>query len=136
MTFIKYCYDSVIFYELSNIDISMNERDLTIFPNDELGDKLWQLLLQGIDLNLPVEVEFSMLFPSKEKALAFGAVLLENNQKLSFSTFEQHETHTFEITAYPEMPLTYQNIEGYQSLLVGNAIEHNGIYDGWFSVYG
>ncbi len=114
----------------------MNERDLAIFPNDELGDKLWQLLLQGVDINLPVEVEFSMLFPLKEKALAFGALLLENNQKLSFSTFEQHESHTFEITAYPEMPLTYQNIAGYQALLMSHADGYDGIYDGWFSVYG
>lgn len=111
----------------------MNSRDLTLFPEDETGEALWQLLQQGIDLNQPVEVEFSMIFPSQEKALAFGALLLANNQKLSFSVFEQHETHTWEITAYPEMPLTYQNIIGYQSLLLSHSDEFDGLFDGWFS---
>lgn len=113
----------------------MSERDLTLFPNNESGERLWQFLQQGIDINQAVEVEFSMLFPSQEKALAFGALLLANNQKLSFSLFDQHETHTWEITAYPTMPLTHQNISGYEALLLSHAGEFNGLFDGWFSSY-
>ena len=113
----------------------MSERDLALFPDNDTGEKLWQFLQQGIDINQPVEVEFSMLFPSQEHALAFGALLLANNQKLSFSIFDQHETHTWEITTYPEMPLTYQNIVGYQELLLSHAGEFDGVFDGWFSSY-
>lgn len=110
----------------------MIKREFSIFPEDKTGDLLWQLLNQGCDLNATYEIEFSMIFPSEQQALAFGHLLLANNQKISFSPFETHKSHPWEITAYPNMPLSYQNIIGYQQLLISNATAFAGIFDGWY----
>ena len=107
-------------------------RDLTIFPEDDIGDMLWQFELAGADLNDIVEVEFSVIFPSEELALKFGQILLENNQKLSFCSYEGDEENPWEITAYPSMPLNYENIISYQALLVSTSAPLKGQYDGWY----
>ena len=50
-------------------------RDLTLLPEDEIGNTLWQMNQNGDDLNSEREIEFSMLFPSQELALKFGQIL-------------------------------------------------------------
>ena len=110
----------------------MLTRDLELFPEDETGQTLWEMLNQGCDLAQAHEVEFSVIFTTEQQALSFGQLLLANNQKVSFSPFDQHATHQFEITVYPTMPLNYNNITGYQALLESHAIEFSGLYDGWF----
>jgi hypothetical protein len=114
-------------------DISnAKERDLSLFPQDESGEQLWRLASQGLDLSLAYEIEFSMIFPTEKQALTFGHLLLANNQKLSFSPYQASDTHPWEITAYPIMDLTHQNIIGYQQLLTDNAKKFLGVFDGWF----
>ena len=108
-------------------------RDFEMYPETQTGDLLWQLLNAGVDLGQGHEVEFSMIFPSQEQALEFGQLLLENNQKLSFSPYQGSETHPWEITAYPEMPLSAANIEGYAELLAQNAQAFEGVFDGWYT---
>ena len=62
-----------------------------MFPEDEIGNTLWQMQQKGDELLNEREVEFSVLFPSQELALKFGQLLLENNQKLSFTPYEANE---------------------------------------------
>lgn len=107
-------------------------RDFTVFPEDELGNTLWQMSEEGDSLENEREIEFSMLFPSQELALKFGQVLLENNQKLSFTPFTESETLPWEITAYPFMAASYENIISYQDLLIGSADELEGEFNGVF----
>lgn len=108
------------------------ERDLTLFPNDNIGDALWQMLQAGDDLDTIREVEFSVLFPSQTLALQFGQLLLENNQKLSFTPFPDNEALPWEITAYPEMSLNYENISAYQELLETSSVASQGQFDGFY----
>jgi len=103
-----------------------------LFPDDKIGDALWQMQQDGGDLEQLREVEFSVLFPSKELALQFGQLLLENNQKLSFTPFQDNEALPWEITAYPEMPLTYENITAYQELLESSSAPLQGQFDGFY----
>lgn len=107
-------------------------RDLTLYPNDNIGDFLWELHQAGHNLEEPREIEFSVLFPSQAFALKFGQLLLENNQKLSFTPFEGNEEYPWEITAYPEMPLNYENISAYQTLLETSSEPLNGKFDGFY----
>lgn len=107
-------------------------RDLSLFPNDSAGDFLWQMEQSGNDLEEPREVEFSVLFPSQTLALQFGQLLLENNQKLSFTPFQDNEEYPWEITAYPEMPLNYENITSYQELLETSSEPLKGKFDGLY----
>lgn len=90
------------------------------------------MLQTGDNLANPREIQFSVIFPSQEKALQFGQILLENNQKLSFCPYLDNPEHPWEITAYPEMPASYDNIIGYQMLLETHARKFDGIYDGWY----
>ncbi|MBA6364670.1 ribonuclease E inhibitor RraB, partial [Colwellia sp. BRX8-8] len=51
-------------------------RDLALFPQDNVGDALWQMMIDGDDLNQAREIEFSVIFPNEEAALKFGQLLL------------------------------------------------------------
>lgn len=99
---------------------------------DTIGDTLWKMQQDGDDLERSREVEFSVLFPSQALALQFGQLLLENNQKLSFTPFQDNEEYPWEITAYPEMPLSYENISAYQDLLETSSDPLQGKYDGFY----
>lgn len=109
-------------------------RDLALFPEDEIGNLLWQMQQEGVDLSVEREIEFSVLFPSQELALKYGQLLLENNQKLSFCPFEGNEEFPWEITAYPQMPASYFSINGYQELLETSAAPLHGKFDGVYFV--
>ncbi|GHF96287.1 ribonuclease E inhibitor RraB [Thalassotalea marina] len=108
------------------------ERDLNLFPEDEHGDALWSMLQQGDDLSVSREFQFSIIFANEEQALKYGQLLLENNQKLSFCPYPDNENLPWEITAYPEMPATYENVTAYQQLLEQSSAPLGGHFDGWF----
>lgn len=107
-------------------------RDLTLFPEDEIGNTLWQMQQSGEDLQIEREIEFSVLFPTQALALQYGQLLLENNQKLSFTPFEGNESLPWEITAYPRMSADYINISGYRELLETSAAPLKGQFDGMY----
>ena len=108
-------------------------RDLNIFPNDSIGDSLWQMSEAGENFDRVREVEFSILFPSQALALQFGQLLLENSQKLSCTPFQDNDTLPWEVTAYPEMQLTYDNITAYKELLETNSTSLQGVFDGFYT---
>ncbi len=102
------------------------------FPSDSNGNMLWNMERGGDNLSKAREIQFSVIFPSQEQALKFGRILLANNQKLSFCPYLENPEHPWEITAYPEMPASYENITSYQYLLETQARKFDGIYDGWY----
>ncbi len=51
-------------------------RDLTLFPEDEIGNTLWQMQQSGEDLQAEREIEFSVLFPTQELALQYGQLCI------------------------------------------------------------
>jgi hypothetical protein len=108
------------------------DRDSTLFPNDTIGDTLWQMQQAGDDIDKVREVEFSVLFPSQALALEFGQLLLENNQKLSCTPFQDNEELPWEITAYPEISLNYEDISAYQELLETSSAPSQGKFDGFY----
>lgn len=109
-------------------------RDLALYPEDEIGNTLWQMQESGEDLITEREIEFSVLFPEQELALKFGQLLLENNQKLSFTPSQAHSNLPWEITAYPQMSVSYENIISYQDLLESSAEPLQGQFDGVYFV--
>lgn len=108
------------------------ERDLTLFPQDDIGEYLWEALNSGNDLNQEREIEFTVIFSSQEQALKFGQLLLENNQKLSFCPFDENEEHPWEVTAYPFISASYENIIGYRQLLTESSAPFEGVFDGFY----
>jgi len=108
------------------------QRDISLFPNNNVGDALWKMLQAGDDLTQQREIEFSVLFAEQDNALKFGQLLLENNQKLSFTPFPDNDDFSWEITAYPEMPASYENISAYQELLETSSAPLEGVFDGFY----
>lgn len=108
------------------------ERDLELFPQDEIGEYLWDAINLGNDLSQEREIEFTVIFKTQEQALKFGHLLLENNQKLSLCPFEENETHPWEITAYPFIAATYENIIAYRHLLIESSAPFEGVFDGFY----
>lgn len=108
------------------------DRNLTLFPTDRTGDTLWEMQKAGDDLEKAREVEFSVLFPSEALALEFGQLLLENNQKLSCTPFQDNSELPWEVTAYPEMSLSYENVSTYQELLETTSEQFEGKFDGFY----
>jgi len=102
------------------------ERDLTLFPQDEIGDYLWNALNSGNDLNQAREIEFTVIFKSQENALKFGHLLLENNQKLSCCPFEENQEYPWEVTAYPYISASYRH------LLTESSAPLEGVFDGFY----
>lgn len=51
------------------------KRDYKQFPKDDNGEVLWQLRTSGDALTEPREIDFSVIFPSKEAAGAFADAL-------------------------------------------------------------
>lgn len=108
------------------------QRDFVLFPDDSIGDDLWKMLTGGDDLANIREIEFSVLFKNQDSALKFGHILLENNQKLSFCPFQENKEYPWEITAYPEMSATYENLSAYINLLQESAQNLGGKFDDWY----
>jgi hypothetical protein len=109
-------------------------RDLTLFPHDEIGNMLWQMYTNDENMVHEREVEFSVLFATKSLALKFGELLLENNQKLSLTSANTNPAMPWEITAYPLMTPTYENMSGYQDLLVSSSAAFEGQFNGVYFV--
>lgn len=112
----------------------MTKRDFSLYPQDNIGDALWKMLDEGDDLKQAREIEFSVIFPNKVLALKFGHLLLENNQKLSFCSYDGDKEFPWEITAYPYIVANYESILAYQEFLISNASAFEGKYDGFYSL--
>ena len=110
------------------------QRNIEKFPETPLGNMIWQAVNEAGEqlLEQVLELEFSVLFANKKQALAFGQMLLENGQKLSFSPYEANKQRPWEITAYPSMPFTVENIMAYQQLLEQHCPAFSGQFDGWY----
>jgi hypothetical protein len=109
------------------------KRDYLVFPDDENGDVLWHMAQQGDDLSLAREVNFSVIFPTDVAALKFAVYLLKNDQKVSFSEYEEHDELPWQVEVHPVMLPTHENITEFEKSLMDVAQELGGRNDGWGS---
>lgn len=110
------------------------KRDFTKFPDDENGDVLWRMQEHGDNLSARREVDFSVIFQTEEVALEFAVHLLRNDQKVSFSAYDENEEMPWQVHAHPVMEPTHENITGYESQLGEDAAKFGGRNDGWGSM--
>ncbi|HEY5807790.1 MAG TPA: ribonuclease E inhibitor RraB [Povalibacter sp.] len=110
------------------------KRDYTRFPDDENGDVLWQMLGNADNLSKPREIDFSVIFPTEEAAIQFAVHLLHNDQKVSFSAYEEHDELPWQVQVHPFMEPTHENITGFENQLGEDAAEFGGRNDGWGSM--
>ena len=106
-------------------------RNYSQFPDDENGDILWNMQQEGDNLDIPREIDFSIIFPTEQAAIQFAVELLRSDQKVSFSPYEEHEELPWQVQAHPVMVPTHENISGYEHELATGAQKYGGRNDGW-----
>ncbi len=107
------------------------KRDLDTFPNDENGDALYKMAMEGDNLASPREIDFFVLFPTEQQALSFGETLLFNRQKVSLADNHENPHYPFEIRVHVHMEPTHDKIDDYEKLLEEYAQEQEGFVEGW-----
>lgn len=107
------------------------KRDKAIFPDDENGDVLWNMMQQGDDLSKKRDIEFTVIFPTEEEALKFGEILLVNRQQVLLCDNEDSDDYPFEIVVTVAIFPTHKEITDYENLLQEYASDLNGYNDGW-----
>lgn len=109
------------------------ERDLLIFPKDEVGDNLWAMQKSGENLCAINEVEFSVLFAKQEQAINFSSYF---NKQVKHTLFKDtdNQHYPWEITAYLHIQLNYESIAEFKQRLISSAQAFQGKYDGWYCV--
>ena len=106
-------------------------RNYKQFPDDENGDILFNMAQDGDNLSKEREVDFSVIFPTEDAAIKFAVHLLRNEQKVSFSPYEEHDELPWQVQAHPVMIPTHENISGYESQLAEDSAVFGGRNDGW-----
>jgi hypothetical protein len=100
-------------------------------PDDENGDVLWRMLLDGDNLSKQREVDFSVVFPSEAAALSFAEHLLRNRQKVSLSPYEGNEELPWQVQVHRVMLPAHEAITEFEELLAADAEPLGGRNDGW-----
>lgn len=107
------------------------QRDLTLYPKDDNGDTLWHIAQQGVDLSRTREIDFSVVFPTKEAALEFSVAMLRCEQKVRCRYYPENTAFPMDVTVYLTMVPTYKAIVAFEEELVLQATPLGGYNDGW-----
>jgi len=99
-------------------------RDLTLYPADSNGERLWQLSCSGLDASVPTTLVYQSLFRDEESALSFAVHLLKSSQEVSLENATQ-------VNAHIKMLPTYENVSGYQSLIRDGSAAFGGRFFNW-----
>ncbi|HEY4093270.1 MAG TPA: ribonuclease E inhibitor RraB [Luteibacter sp.] len=105
--------------------------DELMFPDDENGNALRQMLAEGDNLSMPRDFDFTVVFATEEAALQFAVAMLRQGQKASFSEYEEDEEMPWQVTLHPYMDPTHENISLYESALENEASAFEGALEGW-----
>ncbi|TBR39257.1 MULTISPECIES: ribonuclease E inhibitor RraB [Dyella] len=101
------------------------------FPDDENGQVLATMAERGDRLDQPREIDFSVIFPSEDQALAFAITLLRGGAKVSFSEYEENPELSWEVTVHPVMVPRHGDITAFEAMLAAEAEPLGGRNDGW-----
>ncbi len=107
------------------------KRDYDLYPDDEDGDLLWQMLQDGDNLDEEREVDFSVIFPREEMAMKFAEQQLRNGQKVSFGPYDGNLDMPWQVQIHPVMAPSHENITAFEAMLDAEAEPFDGVNDGW-----
>lgn len=101
------------------------------FPNDANGDALRRLEAAGDDLAVSREIEFAVVFPTKDSAEQFTKRLAELGYEASFELADTIRELPWEVVVVNCMRTCYADIGKFEDLLQNIANPLNGRNDGW-----
>ena len=100
-------------------------------PKDENGAVLRQMRADGDSLTLPRPIDFSVVFPSEQAALAFCEAIRECGLKLVHEDNRIREDRPWDVTVTREMVPNHAELGAMEALLKKHAEPLGGINDGW-----
>lgn len=107
-------------------------RDEVLFPHDENGNTLWHMYQEGADLNVIYEIEFSILFEDEQHTRHCALYLLQEEQKITLSEYENDEQELeWQIKIYVSMLPIYTEIIDLEAWFSKIAAQFRGQYEGW-----
>ena len=100
-------------------------------PDDLNGDVLRRMRTGGDSLTLSRPINFSVIFPTKDAALAFCEAVHEDGLKLSFKQSEVSDDRPWDVTVTKDMIPGHGAIGATEGWLAGHAEPLDGENDGW-----
>ncbi|MGN6480537.1 ribonuclease E inhibitor RraB [Luteibacter sp.] len=105
--------------------------DELMFPDDDNGQVLRQMVAEGDNLSIPREIDFAVLFETEQAALEFCVAMLRQGQKVSFSEYEDSDEMPWQVFLHPFMEPSHENISAFEAALEGESEGFGGVLDGW-----
>jgi len=100
-------------------------------PDDLNGDVLRRMRSGGDSLTLSREIDFSVIFPSKEGAIAFCEAVDRPDLKLSYRLSEVDDDCPWDVTVKKDMIPDHAKIAAMEGWLATHAEPLGGENDGW-----
>jgi len=108
------------------------KRDYKQFPEDDNGEVLWELRSQGDALTDPREIDFTVIFPSKNAASAFAKSLQEEFKvEMRKADDPQEDGYDWEVVVYIDAVPTHSKITSFEETLGKQAAPLGGRSSGW-----
>ena len=112
----------------------MVHRDLTQFPLDDNGDVLWRMASHGDNLDVPRDIDFSVVFPTEQHAEAFREFMESRGFVAGLRQFSsQPEGLIWDVTVTHPMVPAHRTISTFELMLEEEAAAGGGVNDGWGS---
>lgn len=112
------------------------KRDFKQFPNDDNGEVLWQLRSQGDALTDPREIDFTVIFASKQAANEFAATCRKKFKvELQEAEEQQDDGLNWEVIVYTHAVPTHSSITLLEETLRKQAAPLGGRTSGWSAVF-
>jgi len=109
------------------------KRDYKQFPKNDTGEVLWQLRTDGDALAEPREIDFSVIFPSKEAASEFAAALGKKHRVEFYRMAKKDQPNGFpwHVLVYLDEVPRHARITAFEALLARQAAPLGGRTWGW-----
>lgn len=100
-------------------------------PDDENGAVLRQMQKSGDDLSKPRGIDFTVVMPSEEKALAFVQHFRQQGYEVRYKRSGVVEKLPWDVTVVKHMVPEHQAISAFEDELQEEASPLGGRNDGW-----
>ena len=104
---------------------------MTIHPDDDNGEVLRRLEAKGDELSKPRNVDFSVVFPSKDAAEKFAEHFSAQSYETSVYFAEDSNDLPWNVNVVKPMALSYDAIVSFEAFLQEVADTLGGQNDGW-----
>jgi hypothetical protein len=113
------------------------KRDFKQFPKDDNGEVLWQLRTSGDALADPREIDFSVIFPSKEAASKFAAAFGKKHRPEveRLSKENQPDGFPWHVLVYLDEVPRHPRIKEFEASLKRQAAPLGGRFWGWSATF-